>query len=189
MMQLSRRQWVTIGLIVVFLTAWVLLVFLYSPDRLVRELGVENAYLVVLALSVIGALGSMTTFSSYPAIVTFAAGDMNAWALGLVSGVGLTIGDAIFYSFVGEVKGLLGGRAREKALQVEGWLEERPDWLVPVVTYVWVGLLPVANNILTGGLALTGYKFRKILIPVFLGNVTFPTGVAFLASIGIQLFG
>lgn len=188
MLDLTRRQWITIALVVVFLAAWAVLMFLVPPDRIVERLGVENAYGVVLLLSIVGAMGSMTTFSSYPAIVTFAAGDMSVLALGLVSGIGLTIGDAIFYSFATEVKGLLSGRARERAVEVGEWLEERPEWMIPVVTYVWVGLLPIANNLLTGGLALAGYRFRRILVPVFLGNVTFPTGVAYLASIGIELF-
>lgn len=178
----------TIALIAVFVIAWAVLLFLVPPDELVRKVGVENAYLSVLLLSVLGALGSMTTFSSYPAIVTFAAGDMNFWALGLVSGIGLTIGDAIFYSLVGRVKGLLRGRVKEKAVEVGEWLEDRPPWLIRVVTYIWVGLLPLANNILTGALALSGYRFRKILLAIFLGNVTFPTGVAYLASIGVELF-
>lgn len=188
MSALTRRNWYTIALIAVFLIGWVVLLFLVPPDRIVQQVGVENAYVVVLLLSVIGALGSMTTFSSYPAIVTFAAGGMNIWALGIVSGIGLTIGDAIFYSFVGEVKGLLRGRAKEKAVEVGEWLDRRPRWVIPAVTYVWVGLLPLANNVLTGALALSGYRFRKILVPIFLGNVTFPTGVAYLASIGIELF-
>lgn len=184
----TRGKWITIGLIAVFVVGWAVLLFLVTPDELVRKMGVENAYLSVLLLSVLGALGSMTTFSSYPAIVAFAAGDMNVWALGLVSGVGLTIGDAIFYSLVGKVKGLLRGRAKDKAVEVGEWLEDRPRWVIPVVTYIWVGLLPLANNILTGALALSGYRFRRILIPIFLGNVTFPTAVAYMASIGIELF-
>jgi hypothetical protein len=57
-----------------------------------------------------------------------------------------------------------------------------------VRTDVWVGLLPIANNILTAGLALAGYRFRRVLVPIFLGNVTFPTGVAHLASTGMELF-
>lgn len=188
MAPLRRREWLTIALAGLFLVGWVVLMFLVSPDQLVRKLGVENAYLVVFFLSVLGTLGSMTTFSSYPAIVTFAAGDMNVLALGVISGLGLTVGDWIFYSLVGDVRTLLRGRAREKARQLGDWLEERPRWVVPVVTYAWVGLLPLANNILTGALALSGYRFRRILLPLFLGNVTFPTGVAYLASMGIELF-
>lgn len=184
----SRREGLALFVAVAFLVAWIILFFLVPPDEIVRRLGVENAYPVVLLLSVIGAIGSMTTFSSYPAIVTFAAGGMNVVALGVVSGIGLTIGDAIFYSVVTEVTGLLRGRAKEKAIRVGEWLETRPGWAIPLVTYVWVGLLPLANNILTGALALSGYRFRRILVPLFLGNVTFPLGVAYLASIGIKLF-
>ncbi len=187
-MSVSRREWMTLALVGLFMAGWVVLMFLVPPERIVRMAGVENAYAVVLLLSVIGALGSMTTFSSYPAIVTFAAGGMNPLALGLVSAIGLTIGDALFYRFVGEVSGLLRGGAKEKAVKVGRWLEERPRWVIPFVTWVWVGLLPLANNILTGALSLSGYRFRKVLVPLFLGNATFPTGVAYLASSGIDLF-
>lgn len=186
---ISRRERLALTLFVGLFLGWVVLIFVVPPDEIVRRLGMENAYGVVLMLSVIGALGSMTTFSSYPAIVTFAAGGMSVGALGLVSGVGLTVGDALFYTLVTEVSGLLRGRAREKAVEVGEWLESRPRWVIPVVVYVWVGLLPLANNVLTAALALSGYRFRKILLPIFLGNVTFPLGVAYLASLGIELFG
>lgn len=185
----GRRKWFTIGLAAAFLTTWIVLFFLIPPRDLVEHVGVENAYLMVFLLSVIGAIGSMTTFSSYPAIVTFAAGDMHFLALGVVSGIGLTVGDAFFYYFCTELKGLLAGRVEDKAIEVGLWLESQPRWVIPIVTYVWVGLLPIANNILTGALAITGYPFRRILIPLFLGNVTFPTAVAYLASIGIEIFG
>lgn len=189
MAALTRRNWWSIALVAFFVAGWAVLYFLYPPDELVRKLGVENAYLVVVALSVVGALLSMTTFSSYPAVVGFAAGGMNFWILGLLSAIGLTLGDAIFYSLAGEVRGLLRGRWKEKAVELGEWLEDRPEWVIPVVTYLWVGVLPLANNILTGALALTGYRFRRILVPVLLGNATFPTFVAYMASRGIELFG
>ncbi len=181
-----RKGW-TYATIVLFLVGWVVLFVLVPAEEIVGRLGVENAYLVVLLLSAVGALGSMTTFSSYPAIVTFAAGGMHPLLLGLVSGIGLTIGDAIFYYFFSELKGLLRGRTKERAVAVGEWLESRPGWVIPAVTYVWVGMLPIANNILTGALALTGYRFRKILAPLFLGNVTFPAAVAYLSMLGIEL--
>lgn len=184
----ARRKRLTIVLSALFIGAWIVLVFLAPPAEIVERVGVENAYLVVLLLSIIGALGSITTFSSYPAIVTFAAGDMNVLALGLVSGIGLTLGDAVFYFLCTEIKGLLTGRLEEKAVATGLWLETQPAWVIPLVTYVWVGLLPLANNLLTGALAITGYPFRRILPPLFLGNVTFPTGVAYFASLGFTFF-
>lgn len=189
MPELSRRQLITIALVVVFFVGWIGLVFVLPPDELVERLGVENAYLVLFFLSALGALVSMTTVSAYPAIVTFAAGDMELWALGIVSGIGLTVGDAVFYVLAGEVKGLLHGRAKEWSERVGGWLDDRPGWILSLTTYVWVGFLPLANNILTGGLALAGVRFRTILVALLLGNLTFPTGVAFLTARGIELFG
>lgn len=185
----STRDWVSITLVGAFLVGWVVLFLLTSPDELIRKLGVEQAYLVVFLLSVIGALGSMTTFSTYPALVAFALGGMNLIALTAVAAVGLTLGDWVFFTLVTRAKGLLTGRLREKARRLEGWLDERPRWQVSGLTYLWVGLLPLANNILTGALALGGYRFRRILLPLFLGNVTFPAGVTWLATLGIEIYG
>jgi membrane protein YqaA with SNARE-associated domain len=185
---ITRNRW-RIALVVLFVAGWTVLYFLVSPDEMVRTLGIENSYLLLVALSIVGAFLSMTTFTSYPAVVGFAAGGMSIWVIGLLSAIGLTIGDALFYYLVGEVRELLRGRAKEKAVRLGEWLDERPGWVIPVVTYIWVGMLPLANNILTGALAVTGYPFRRILVPVFLGNATFPMVVAYLTSIGSELLG
>ena len=184
-----EEEWVSVALVAAFVVAWATLFFLVSPDELVARLGVEQAYLVVFLLGVLGALLSMTTFSTYPAIVTFAVGGMNLFGLVAAAGVGLTVGDWMFYSLGTRVKGLLSGRPERWARRLEEWLEERPRWQVTGVTYVWVGLLPLANNILTGALALGGYRFRAVLVPILLGNLTFPAGVAWLATRGIELYG
>ena len=185
---LRKREWASIALMVLFIAGWVVLMFLVPPDEIVEKVGVENTYGAIFVLSILGALGSMTTFSSYPAMMTAAAGGMSPLALGVVSGIGLTIGDAIFYYLVGEIKGLLRGRAKKKAYEMGDWLEERPRWVIPGVTYVWVGMLPLPNNILTGALSLSSYPFWKVLVPILLGNLTFPIFVAYTASMGIELF-
>ena len=185
----ARRRRISLGVVLVFVAAWIAVFVFASPDRLIEGLGIENAYLVLFALGVVGAVGSMTTFSTYPALVAFATGGMNLMALALVAGLGLTLGDALFYSLGGEVKALLGGRPREKAEQLGEWLEDRPSWVLPLVTWVWVGFLPLANNILTGALAVGGYRLRRIALPLFLGNVTVPLVVAWLARQGVRLFG
>lgn len=183
------RDWISIALITLFIAGWVVLFILTTPEELVQRLGVQQAYGVVFLLSVIGALGSMTTFSTYPALAAFAVGGMSLVALTAVAAVGLTVGDWIFFSLATRVKGLLGGRPRERVERLRGWLEDRPRWQISWVTWVWVGLLPLANNILTGALALSGFRFRRILVPLFLGNVTFPAGVAWLATLGVDLYG
>ena len=182
------RRLGTVLLALLFVAGWAVLMFVMSPAELVDSLGVEQAYLVVFLLGVIGALASMTTFSTYPAIVTFAVGGMNPIGLVLVTALGLTIGDWLFYSLVTRVKGLLGGKLHDRTLQLERWLDGLPDRRVQVVTFVWVGLLPLANNILTGALAIGGYHFRRIVIPIALGNTVFPSGVAILAIQGVELY-
>lgn len=182
------RRWATVILALLFVAGWAVLMFVMSPDELVDSLGVEQAFGVVFLLGVIGALASMTTFSTYPAIVTFAVGGMNLPGLVLVTAVGLTVGDWLFYSLVTRVKGLLGGKLRDRTLQLERWLDGLPHRRVQVVTFVWVGLLPLANNILTGALAVGGYHFRRIVVPIALGNTVFPAGVAILALQGVELY-
>lgn len=189
MIDVLEEKWVSMALVVGFVVAWTLLFFFLSPEELVASLGVQQVYAVVFLLSVLGALLSMTTFSTYPAIVAFALGGMSFVGLVATAGLGLTLGDRIFYSLGTRVKKLLSGRPERWAVRLEEWLEARPRWQITGVTYVWVGLLPLANNVLTGALALGGYRFRDVLMPIFLGNVTFPAAVAWLATQGIELYG
>jgi len=184
----TGRNYVTFFAMLAFIIAWVVLLLYYDPRELVERLGVQNGYVVTFVLAVIGAFTSVTTVSIYPAIVTFTSGGLHFLIIGIVAGIGMTIGDSLFFLFGQKGRYLLSENSRSKLDQVQAWLEDRPAWLIPFVVYVWVSFSPFPNNLVTGSLALSGYAFKKIFPVILLGNLTLSLLVVFLTAQGIEIF-
>lgn len=177
--------WLTLVTLVV---GWMVLFFLYRPEQIVAALGVTNSYIVTFLLGVLGAFTSMTTFSTYPAVYAMAAADVTPWALIATTAVGLTMGDFFFVLLGNSARAALSKKWRERVRKLLRWLEGRPDRVTQWVLFIWVGVLPLANNLLTAPLAVNGFEPRKMAVPIFLGNLTFPTATVILALKGVEVF-
>ncbi|MBD3313662.1 hypothetical protein GF345_04430 [Candidatus Woesearchaeota archaeon] len=181
------RRYSTFFAMLAFIIIWTVLVFAVGPRNLVEMMGVHQTYLVVFFLAIFGALSSLTTVSIYPAIGTFAAGGTNPLILGIVSGIGLTIGDSFFFFFGKEARVFFSRKNKQRLRRFIKRVEKR-RWLIPIVTYIYVAFTPFPNNVLIGALAVTGYRFRKLLPPLLLGDLTLPLVVSFLTVYGMRVF-
>jgi membrane protein YqaA with SNARE-associated domain len=184
----STRNYITAGGIIFFIILWTVLSILYTPKEIVEFVGITNGYILTFLVAVMGALSSITTFSIYPMIITFALGDLNPLLLGIIAGIGLSIGDFIFYYFGFEIKGIIKGKLRKFLKKFFNWLVKRPPWQVFGLVYLYVGFTPFPNNLLTGTLAVSGYPFKKIIIPVAMGDITLPLLIIYLARAGVEIF-
>lgn len=173
-------------LLALLLVGWVVLFFLYEPAQVVAFIGASNGYLVAFLLSIIGALGTLTTVSTYPALYTMAAGELNPFALVAVATVGLSIGDSLFIALGRAAREVVSEGAREKAEWLLRFLHDRPAYVTQIVLFVWVGFTPLANNLLTAPLALTSFPARKMVLPVVLGNMTLPALTVLLGVMSIR---
>ncbi|MFA5054531.1 MAG: hypothetical protein WC565_10750, partial [Parcubacteria group bacterium] len=82
--------------LLVFLT-WTVFIYQFPPADIVAAIGTENGYVATLLLAF---LGGMSVFVSVPyhlVIMTFAAGGVNPWLLGLTASVGQLGGDTVSY--------------------------------------------------------------------------------------------
>lgn len=184
----SFRNYLTVGGIIFFILFWTILLWMYEPRQLVEYIGVSNGYILTFIIAVIGALTSITTVSIYPMIITMAMGKLSPLPLALIAGAGLCIGDAIFYYLGIELKPYVTNKFKIKLENFMGWVETKPKWLTPLVIYFYIGFTPLPNNLLTGSLAIAGYPFRKIVTPLFLGDITLPLLIVYLAFLGVNLF-
>ena len=172
-------------LLVLLVLGWLTLFFVSSPEEVVEWLGVTNGYLVVFLLGVIGAVTSLTSVSTYPAIYTLAAGEMNPGLLVVISGVGLTLGDFLFILLGISARGVLSEGTKERVARFLAWLYQRPTVVIQFFLFVWVGLTPFANNLLTAPLAVTEFPARKMVVPIFLGNLVLPVLTVWLGMKGV----
>lgn len=174
-------------LILLFIIAWTVLLFNYTPQEIVEVLGVNNTYLVGFVVSVLGAFSSLTTFSTYPAIITLAAGQVNPFLLGAVAGVGLAIGDTFFFFFGLTARGVVSKKFKRRLEVIIRWLKRRSQLFLHFFIFIYVGFTPFPNNVLTGLLALSDYPFKKLAPPLFLGDMLLPILVAYLSYQGVDL--
>lgn len=170
-----------------FITA-LFMVYFVGPENLVSRLGITNSYLLIFALAVMGGVSSFTSGPFYAALTTLAAGGVNFFLLGVISGIGLLISDSIFYYFGSHAKNYLETQLKKPTIRraVE-WVEGQSDRKVQLFVFLYVGLTPLPNDIVTISLAIIGFPYKKILLPLMLGNITSTTIIAFLATQGIKL--
>ncbi|MDX1629993.1 MAG: hypothetical protein R3345_14895 [Fulvivirga sp.] len=183
------QHWIPFGLVLLFIIGWTILLHLYSPEELVDWLGVRNSYLVAFLVSVIGALSSFTTFSTYPAIVTLASGsDIQPVLLGICAGIGLTIGDILFYYLGFTARGVASEKMKDKLEKILKWVAKKGQVYISIFIFIYIGMTPFPNNLLTGSLAVIGYPLKKVIVPLTLGDIFLPLLAAWLAYQGITDF-
>lgn len=172
--------------ILLFVIGWTALLTVYSPSEIVDWIGVTNSYLVAFLLAAGGAIASVTPFSTYPAVYTMASGGVNAFVLVPLVAIGMTVGDFIFIWFGVSARELLSEKLLDKMEGLLGWLESKPTIFIQAFIFVWVGIIPLANNLLTAPLAMTGFSIKKMTPPLILGNMVLPAMLAFAGYHGME---
>ena len=73
----------------------------------------------------------------------------------------------------------------EWADKFSDWIAKRSDKSLQLFTYVYVGLTPLPNDIITIALGASGRPFKTFLLPLFIGSIQLQTLAAYLFSLGL----
>lgn len=182
-----KRYFVFAG-ILIFIIVWILILNFISPDRIVAKIGVGNSYIILFLISAIGGVSSLSVSSYYLAVSVFASGGLNPIFLGLVGGVGVTIGDSLFFYLGKKGKTISSKKILEKTRKLKIWINKSPKAFMPFLIYIYVGFTPAPNDLMTVPLGFMDYPFRKIIIPLLLGNITATVLISYLSIYGVGLF-
>lgn len=159
----------------VFVVLWTMVMLSGGAEAVVEKIGVRNGYLVTFIVAVLGGISVITVTPYYTTLITFALGGLNPFLLGLIAGIGATIGDSVFYYLGMQGHQLLAPKYHEKMHRFSGWLLRGPRWLIPVVTYIYTGLTPLPQDVLMVALALANIHYKRVIPFVLLGNITLAT--------------
>ena len=169
---------------------WSLFLYFIGPAEIIDKIGVHNSYLIAFLLALFGGVSSITVVPYLAVLATFAAGGLNIFLLTLISAPALTVGDAIFFYLGSRGRKFLNHRGdiEKKLEKITRWVSTHPKWVVPLFVFVYSGFTPFPVDILSVALALTGYPFKRFLIPVFAGNVASVFLIALMSLRGGELF-
>lgn len=179
MFEVKRPQYLVL-IPIGFIIGFSFLFYYLTPAAIIGFIGVQNAYALMFILAL---LGGLTTFSGIPyhiVLIALAAGGLNPILLGVSAGIGVILGDSTSYYIGHEGRVLVTGRLRA-ALDRLSKIQETYPRLLPWVFFLFSALMPISNDVLVIPAGLIGYPYRRMIIPLALGNIVFNTGVALLA--------
>ena len=178
------RKTTTFFLIISFLVLWALLLSLIGPTAIVGWLGIEQGYLVVFLVAAFGGISSLTATSYFATVITLAAGGLDPVLLGILGGAGVTIGDSLFFFAGRHGRSVLPDEWYTNLNRFGKWLKKQPSWIIPAIVYVYAAFTPFPNEFITVSVGLCGTRYRKIALPLLLGNITVTILIAsFVAQI------
>jgi len=177
-----KQLYYTLAGIIILLIGWSILLIHIPPTEIIAYLGVENALLVAFLVSALGGVSTATSVNYYTTVIALAAGGTHVLALGIVAGIGVTIGDSLFYYLGTRGHEILTEKGSQWAKKIERWMNKQHPLFVQIGAYVYAGLTPLPNDVLTVSLGLAEYSYKKLLPALLLGNITLTVIVAELAN-------
>ncbi len=174
-------------LLLLFMLGLIALYVFYSPRELIIRLGVRNSFIIAFFISIAGAFTSLTKFSAYPMIIALVGGGLNFFLVGLIAGLGLAIGDILFFLFGHSARDFAGHRYKQKLDKILQRLQRLNSLSVQILIFLYISCTPLPNNLLSGSLAFIKYPFKNVVVPLVLGDVAFCVLVGWLAFMGISL--
>ncbi len=165
-------------ILLLFLLFWIGIIYHIPPNQIVAAMGVETGYLLIILTAFIGVSG-FASAPFYATLLTFVStGEFNIFFLAIIVAPARAFGDALFF--------LLGYKghsvAKSRLISFSSWLAKKPDWMTPLVAYLYTALTPLPQDILMLVLGLGRTNFKKIIVAVILGNATFVILISFIAT-------
>lgn len=179
---ISRQQLKVIILVIVFVAVSVSLA-LVPAETIINLVGSSNALLLMF---VFGAIGGLTTFSGIPyhlVLMSLAAGGLNPISLGIVTALGVMVGDSTMFLLSKKVEHVLPPSLQHYLGKLATWLKKWPVLLTPGLV-LYGSLSPFSNDFIVASLSLLKYSYRRIIIPLAVGNIIFNIGLAYIGIYG-----
>ncbi len=182
-MTTSRKHKIELTIGILLLLGLALLTYSVGTDRIVSFIGVENTYVVMFVIALVGGMTLIGGVSYTASILTFVSGGADPLLVGILAGLGTSVGDSAY--FLVSRRGhqtLSDGWLKNKITQVKHWLSTHSDRLKFLFIYLYIGFTPLPNDPVTISLGLSGEKAKLVLPALILGDVTLALILSFFGN-------
>jgi len=184
-MRLHRKKTALYLVPLLMFLAWTVFIYQFPPSDIVAFIGTENGYTATLALSFLGGLSVLVSIPYHLVIMTFAAGGLNPWLLGLAASIGQMGGDTTSYMLGFSGGSIASGRLAATMERLRNWITQRPYWQMACALFVYGSISPISNDWMLVPMGLARYPYWRVMLPLELGNVVFNTTMALLGTYGL----
>lgn len=152
---------------------WSLLLYFFDARQIVDYIGVRNGYIITALVALFGGVSSLGGPTYIAVVLTFASAGLNPIGLAVASGLGVSIGDTVYF-YLGKHgrKTLPDGKIKNMIEKATSWTEKRSEKVVALFAYLYTGFTPLPNDILTVALGAMQQRYIVVIPALVLGNVT-----------------
>jgi membrane protein YqaA with SNARE-associated domain len=181
----SKSTAVFISLLIIITLVSVVSYYI-SPSEIVENIGIHNTYWLILLVGIVSGVSTFTSTGFLAVYVTLVLGGSNPFLLGLSAGLALTVGDTLFYYLGRNGSRSLPDGIRKYFERAKQWFGTKPKWVLSLCIYLYTGFTPFPGDILNIFLGMSNFRYKEIILPIILGNITLMVIVGHLALSGIR---
>jgi membrane protein YqaA with SNARE-associated domain len=151
---------------------WISIVYLIGAQAIVAEIGLNNIYLLIFIIAILSGSSSFVSASFFAVYISIASGIDNHLLFAISGGLGLSVGDSIFYYFAHKGRAVQNKKWQSIIERLSSWTKKQSLYLVYTIIFIYNAFTPFPGDLLNIVLGLSGIKYRKIIAVIILGNIT-----------------
>ncbi len=182
----NKRNITIIGSIFLLVVLWSIFLIYYPPAQIIERLGVRNTYTFIFLMSLIGGVSTFSSTTFYTTLIAISLGGVNSMWLSLVASAGLTFGDMFFYYLGMKCKKCIKGKYEVYVSRLIKRMQHLDERLIMLLIFLY-SLTPLPSDIIAIALAIVGFPFKKMIIPLFTGNFTLIIIIVEISKFGYNL--
>ncbi len=187
-MELKSKRRISFVILIVLFILWTILIYNFSPAKIVELVGIENSYLLAFIVAFIGGTSILFPLPYYLLVITLGAGGINPILLGLSSGTGIILGDSTSYLIGYSGREVIPDKIKKLFDKLCNWLLSRNSFLIYIFLFLYGAMIPIPNDVITVSMGLAHYPYWKVMLPLGLGNIIFNISLALVGFYGWQIF-
>ena len=182
----KKKKFLGAVILLLFFIAWYVFIYNIPSTEIVELIGINNGYLLTFFASLLGGTFILVPFPYHLIVFTLASGGLNPFLLGIFAGTGILIGDSTSY-FIGYTgREIVTGKLQLFFKRLYDWCLDKPKWILPTFLYIYSSVIPIPNDLIIVPLGFARYPYTRIVIPLWLGAITFNTLLAFAGLYGLE---
>lgn len=150
---------------------WLSMVYYIGAREIIEAIGLENVYLLIFIIAILSGSSSFVSASFFAIYISIASGLDSYFLLSVFGGLGLSVGDSIFY-YLGTRGRKIDGKKWQKMLtKLSSWVKKQSLFLIYIIIFIYNAFTPLPGDILNISLGLSGINYKKVIPIIILGNI------------------
>lgn len=137
-------------------------------------------------MAMVGGVSTFTSTAFYTTLITISLGGVNPIWVAFFASIGLTLGDVLFYYLGIKCKQCIKGKYVTYVDSLTKKMERFGDRIIMLVVFFY-SLTPLPSDIIAIALAMLGFPFKKMIVPLLAGNFVLIFMLVELSKLGYSL--